>query len=961
VVLRESPDVVGQLIAGRYQVEEEIGRGGMATVYRARDLRHDAMVAIKVLRPELAALIGGERFAREIRITAQLQHPGIVAVFDSGAHAGIPFYVMPYVRGETLAARVTREGMLGVEEAVRVTCEVARALAYAHRLGFVHRDVKPSNILLSQDRAMLGDFGVARAVTATAGESITSSGIAVGTASYMSPEQAASGHLDQRSDVYSLGCVLYELLAGTPPFTGPVQVVLARHSIDSAPRLRTARPSIPAALEAAVSRAMSKVPGDRYPDADAFAAALETALAAPSAADDAVAPVRPATRRRRLAIAAGLVAVAALGATGLRVMANRTNPLDARRVMVFPLTVPAGYTGPASIGEDAGTIIGSALDGIEPLRWIDAWPLLTASQRANPGTITTAEMHALARQRRSRYVITGRLAQVGDSTAVRLSLYDVREPALPPETGSATGPGAEVWRHALRAVNRLLPRLITGAASLRDVEQDWKDRPPAAVASFLLGEGAFRRLNLDEALGHFRRAVGADSAFAMASFRGSQAATWLHRSSEAAAFLGGAASLALPPRYAQFAAGYRHYLAGRADSAAAGLRRAIALDPEMGVAWMQLGEVYTHLLPRGGNVDSLAAEALARAHQLDPDAAPVLFHLIEGRLRRGPLAGTDSLLRAFLSANPDTMLAGQVEIMHRCAAGGAASVDWHRVAATRPGPLLYAGIAFAGGGARPECAQPAFAALLSVDTAAGNEADARRYFALIGLEAVLVMRGRVADAVAQVDSFIVRWKYGTSVFLLSASLVDSMRARAVAVARGDSAASGPAYRGMRFSTRLWLLGQLEVIGGRRAVAEGVARELERRADSSGAAKDALMARSLRARIALGLADTARALASFEAIVPGAVATDALRWDEVTPLGGERLSLARLLFAAGAYQRAIDVADVFESAWPVVHLLYVPESLRLRADAATALGDEALARRYRERLAALQDGGDSGGT
>src|SRR5712664_2305107 len=206
-------------LAGRYTIERELGRGGMATVYLARDLKHDRSVALKVLRPELAAVLGAERFLREIRLTAQLQHPHILALIDSGEADGFLYYVMPYVEGESLRERLEREGQLPLEEALRIAREVASALSHAHSHDVVHRDIKPENILISSGEAVVADFGIGRAITAAARDTLTGTGIAIGTPGYMSPEQATGGaRLDGRSDIYSLACVLYEMLAGDPPY-----------------------------------------------------------------------------------------------------------------------------------------------------------------------------------------------------------------------------------------------------------------------------------------------------------------------------------------------------------------------------------------------------------------------------------------------------------------------------------------------------------------------------------------------------------------------------------------------------------------------------------------------------------------------------------------------------------------------------------------------------------------------
>ena len=261
----------------RYLIERELGQGGMATVYLARDRKHDRLVALKVLRPELAASLGPERFLREIRLAAGLQHPHILPIFDSGEAAGRLWYTMPFVEGPSLRDRLREQSPLPIDEAVRIVREVAVALDHAHRRGVVHRDIKPENILLSDGQALVADFGIARAIGAAArGETLTQVGIAIGTPMYMSPEQASGDVVDARSDLYSLGCTLYELLVGTAPFTGPTpQAVVVKQFTESAPSIRAGRPDAAAELERAVARALERDPGDRYPSLAEFATALE--------------------------------------------------------------------------------------------------------------------------------------------------------------------------------------------------------------------------------------------------------------------------------------------------------------------------------------------------------------------------------------------------------------------------------------------------------------------------------------------------------------------------------------------------------------------------------------------------------------------------------------------------------------------------------------------------------------
>ncbi|NIN71126.1 MAG: protein kinase [Gemmatimonadetes bacterium] len=269
-------DRLNSALADRYSIERELGSGGMAVVYLARDLRHERDVAIKVLRAELAAAMGADRFLREIKLTAKLNHPHILPLLDSGEAEGFLYYVMPYVAGESLRQRLERETQFPVDEALRITRQVAGALDFAHRQDVIHRDIKPENILLHEGEAMVADFGIALAVSAAGGERLTETGLSLGTPEYMSPEQAlGEGEPDARSDIYSLGCVLYEMLVGEPPYTGPTAMaVLAKRLSDPVPSARRLRGAIPASVDAALVRALAKERVDRFGSAREFAEAL---------------------------------------------------------------------------------------------------------------------------------------------------------------------------------------------------------------------------------------------------------------------------------------------------------------------------------------------------------------------------------------------------------------------------------------------------------------------------------------------------------------------------------------------------------------------------------------------------------------------------------------------------------------------------------------------------------------
>jgi eukaryotic-like serine/threonine-protein kinase len=290
-------DVITSLrsLAARYLIERQLGSGGMATVFLARDLKHRRQVAVKVLKPELAASLGAERFLREIDTTANLRHPHILPLYDSGEVRGALYYVMPYVEGESLRDRLAREGQLPLDDALRIAREVAGALSYAHARGIVHRDIKPENILLESGHAVVTDFGIARAVREAGTESLTGAGVSLGTPAYMSPEQAAGEReIDGRTDLYSLGCVLYEMLAGQPPFTGITASSVIRQHMVTPPRpIGSIRPVVPTTVAEALERALAKNPADRFAFVSQFSDALGPRETTPVTAS----PTLPATPR----------------------------------------------------------------------------------------------------------------------------------------------------------------------------------------------------------------------------------------------------------------------------------------------------------------------------------------------------------------------------------------------------------------------------------------------------------------------------------------------------------------------------------------------------------------------------------------------------------------------------------------------------------------------------------------
>ena len=398
-------------LADRYRIERELGQGGMATVYLAHDRKHDRKVAIKVLRPELAALLGPERFAREIRITGQLSHPNILQVFDSGEDpaTGLCWYAMPYVAGESLRDLLNRETQLPIDEALRLFGEIADGLDHAHRHGFVHRDLKPENILLQDGHARVADFGLARTMSAVGSEKLTETGLALGTPSYMSPEQAAGqGKIDARSDIYALGCLLYEMLAGNPPFQGPtVQAIMARHAVDPVPGLRTVRSTVPAPVEAAITKALAKVPADRFTSAAQFVEAFSKPVPVPAAAG---------TRKLSAAWIAGAAIALTAAVGGWRFARSRQPHItpSASVIAVLPFGT-SGDTALTRLSHDLVLAVSANLDGVGGIRTADPQMVLSEADDSRSGQWLPNAL-ALGKRLGAGSVVVGSIVPQGSKT-----------------------------------------------------------------------------------------------------------------------------------------------------------------------------------------------------------------------------------------------------------------------------------------------------------------------------------------------------------------------------------------------------------------------------------------------------------------------------------------------------------------------------------------------------------------
>ena len=690
----EIDDRLSSALADRYRLERQLGEGGMAIVYAAEDVRHRRQVAVKVLRPELGAALGAERFVREIEIVAGLRHPHILPLYDSGEAGGFLYYVMPLVEGETLRARIERERQLPIDDALRFAREIADALAYAHSRGVVHRDIKPENILIEGEHAVGADFGIAKAVAAAnAITPITSTGISVGTPAYMSPEQAtADRDVDGRSDLYSLACVLYEMLAGQPPFTGATAESLVRqHVMTPPPPVTQFRPAVPPAVNDALMRALAKAPADRFNPVGQFSTAIRPSAVTPAASSS----VAGARRSLGWTAAAGIVLALAVAAATWAIARGRSVPdgTTERSVAVLPFDNLSGDTSVVPL------ILGVHAEMITQLTKLGGLKVASRTSALEYRNSTKNDRE-IASELGVATLLRGTIQRSGNQVRFAVSLADAPQ-------------GKELWAESydrpytaenLFEVQADIARQVASALRVQLSAQQRQQLARAPTSNVAALDAYYRGLLTwtDRSSGekdtlavhHLERAVELDTSFVAAWSLLAQARSWLIRrgletdtlwawaavehtqhlapgSLEAAVaqgyyryyargdFAGGLEDLSAAARITPNSTELLYPIAllerrlGRWDDAVTHLQRAIELDPRSSLLPYALGETYT-LMRRFAE----AKRALDRAIELSPESQQAHMQSVLLQLAMGDTAGARGAIRRATGTLPDRLIHG---------------------------------------------------------------------------------------------------------------------------------------------------------------------------------------------------------------------------------------------------------------------------------------------------------------
>ncbi len=602
-------------LGSAYRIEKELGGGGMSRVFLAEETQLGRQVVVKILPPELAQGVNAERFRREIRLAASLQHPHVVPLLNAGQADDLFWYTMPFIEGESLRARLEREGELPVSVVTKLLRDVTDALAYAHERGIVHRDIKPDNILLTGSHAVVTDFGVAKAIASATGESsLTSVGVALGTPAYMAPEQAAADpHTDHRADLYAVGALAYEMLTGAPPFEGLPQAVLAAHVTQAPEPVTQRRPAVPPPIATLVMRCLEKKPADRYQTAGELLAEIER-FATPTQGTIPTTAVTLAVpgRRRLLSVAAAAVVVV-VGALLLTTQLGRSQPnviASAQRMAVVPFVPTTADTALARLGRDLVVTLTANLEGVGDIRMVDALSVLAKAQEA---TMSLDDGAALAQALGASSFVHGTLVRV--SNGIRLDL------------GLFTADAQQSIARATVTTESEDLEALTDSTTWALLRQVWRTREPPtpslsavttrslpALRAFIEGEQAIARSDWELASEAFARAIDADSTFWLAYYRLQYTRNWIFLP------LDERIVETVRARRAGFPERDRLLAEGRAD---------VLVDrfPEYWPGWMAYGDDLVHWGGYNGHLPAEAIAALERVIELNPTFLPAWEHL----------------------------------------------------------------------------------------------------------------------------------------------------------------------------------------------------------------------------------------------------------------------------------------------------------------------------------------------
>lgn len=621
-------EILQTALGQAFRVERELGGGGMSRVFVARDVALDRDVVVKVLARESTAGVSGERFRREIQVIARLQHPHIVPILSAGVADGALYYVMPFIGGETLRARLAREGPMTVADAARVLREVLDALAFAHRHGVIHRDVKPENVLIEAGHAIVADFGIAKALRESG--TMTAAGVAMGTPAYMSPEQAtADPTADHRADLYAVGVVAYELFTGAPPFSGSAQQVITAHLTTPPAPLRDRRSDVPDALANLIERSLAKDPADRPQSAGEMLATLDAAIT-PSATTPATAAIRAApvasSRSWRTPVITAAVVAFVAGGGSVLWRARPSAPVVAEGadlIAVMPLGAVSD-TSLSRLGQDLVVTLSTNLDGVGSLRTIDAVSLLMRARKL-PSPLPLADAQRLAGEFGARSVLTGTLLHEGNSVRASVTLHPVigtdvlaRATALAPAGEIASLTDSLTWELLRQVWRRGAPPspVLTG---LTTASMD-------ALRSFLDGERAFQRLDVDPSLASYRRAFELDTTFVQAYLRYDYVNAWNLRPVDAAVRRRLMAMVDRLPERERLWLETRQAVLPVPEKIAR-WKAAIQRFPDYPPILMSGADLIIHSGPLYGIPLADARPLLLRLDQLVPDHADTKFHL----------------------------------------------------------------------------------------------------------------------------------------------------------------------------------------------------------------------------------------------------------------------------------------------------------------------------------------------